>query len=192
MPNTLTRQGAARVQTAHLAVMEIRCPNHRLALTMVIYVIFIFLFIYLFSSRVIKFIVLQSSESEFPFLFQVCWYLFHSNTQWVEQKSNKHQKHGKDPHSIELVTLEDHLLCLKSCKIKNPMKNFKNPDLLTYFLLYVSMIFDFLMPYKIPYFEGFQTKWIMITYGTYFIAVVLFPMIFNVCQIFAKRTVNIS
>ena len=136
MPNTLTRQGAARVQTAHLAVMEIRCPNHRLALTMVIYVIFIFLFIYLFSSRVIKFIVLQSRESEFPFFLKFAGIYFIAIHSGLSKNLINIKKHGKDPHSIEIVTLEDHYpLCLKPYKIKNPMKNFKNPDLLTFFFM---------------------------------------------------------
>ena len=51
--------------------------------------------------------------------------LLESTTQYVEQKSNEHKKHEKYCHSIKAGTLGGHNpLCLKSYKIRYPMKNF--------------------------------------------------------------------
>ena len=66
------------------------------------------------------------------------------------------------------------------------MKKFKNPNLLTDLMLYVSMTFNSLLS-KIPYFVGFQTKWIMIPFN----AVVVFSMFFDVCVILPQWTVSV-
>ena len=66
------------------------------------------------------------------------------------------KKHGKDHCSIKVGTLGSHNpRCLKSYKIRHPMKNFKNPKLPSFFS---SLCIDYLhfLYYKIPYFGGFQ------------------------------------
>ena len=46
-----------------------------------------------------------------------------------EQIPNKHKKHGRDHSSVKVGTLGGHNpLCLKSYKIRIPMKNFKKPN----------------------------------------------------------------
>ena len=54
----------------------------------------------------------------------------------LRKNLTKIKEHGKGHQSIKLGTLGGHNpLCLKSYKIRYPMKNFKHPKLPSFFLL---------------------------------------------------------